>query len=509
MIDQIYFWLDNWNQLLRPLVVGSLVAIVCSVVGCFIVLRRMAFLADAIAHSMLAGVIAGYLLLKVVFGEEAHLGAMLLGAIIAGMITVGLVSAVAHITRLKEDTVIGIMYTGIFALGAFVISLPGVARWIQIDIYHYLVGSVLAVSNTEVWLLVIVASVVLSFVILFFRNLQLLAFDPVMAASIGIPIGLLEYALTASTSLVVVSGVQVVGVILVVALLITPAATAYLLVKRLDQMIYLAIGIGLVGFWLGFAVAVITGAAPGPSVVVTMTLIFAATAMLSPPVGSIPLLSARDKATKELKEDLLAAILRLSPQPASQEQIAHLVQRQAKAIQQGLNALENQNLISVDAEQSVALTPAGQQSANRLLRAHRLWETYLQRTGTPGEELHPQAHILEHITDEGTMDYLDDQLGHPLLDPHGKQIPEIDFTQGKTVSLSRLRPGTVAEVVAVGESAQDLGLATGTHIIVGARNQQELVWQIQTVGGVKMQLNHQQADQIWVRLPGITKASVR
>jgi len=215
----------NHGHLIRPLIAGTLVSITCSVIGCFIILRRMAFLADAIAHSMLAGVIAGYLLTKMLFGGEAPLAAMLVGALLAGITTVALVGFVTRFSRVKQDTAIGIMYTGIFALGAFIISLKYFSQQIHIDIYHYVVGDVLTVPDEQLWLLAIVTSVVLGVVILFFRPLQLTSFDPIMAASIGIPVLAVEYLLTICTSLVVVSGVQIAGVILVVALIITPAAT--------------------------------------------------------------------------------------------------------------------------------------------------------------------------------------------------------------------------------------------------------------------------------------------
>ena len=250
-MDGIYESLVNLQieqgYLIKPLIVGTLVSIVCSVIGCFIVLRGMSFLADAIAHSMLAGVIGGYLIMKLIFGSEANLGGMLIGAILAGVVTVALIGFVTRVSRIKQDTAIGIMYTGIFAAGAFAVSLKSVGSLIHIDIYHFIVGSVLSVSNSELWLIAIVTSFVLSMVLLFYRPLQITSFDPVMAASIGVPVVAVDYLLTACTSLVVVSGVRVAGVILVVALIITPAATAYLLSDRLDRMILISAFIAAVG----------------------------------------------------------------------------------------------------------------------------------------------------------------------------------------------------------------------------------------------------------------------
>ena len=208
----------DWGYLIRPLIVGTLVSIVCSVIGCFIVLRRMSFLADAIAHSMLAGVIGGYLLMKIFYQQDSNLTAMLIGAILSGILTVAMVGFVTKFSRIKQDTAIGIMYTGIFAFAAFIVSLESISQYIQIDIYHFIVGDIMAVDNSELWLLAIVASIVLPVVIMFYRPLQLTTFDPIMAAAIGIPVMAVEYLLTACTSLVVVSGVQIAGVILVVAL---------------------------------------------------------------------------------------------------------------------------------------------------------------------------------------------------------------------------------------------------------------------------------------------------
>ena len=129
-------FLTEYGYLIKPLATGTLVAISCSVLGCFIILRRMSFLADAIAHSMLAGVIAGYLIVKMVIGGEAETGAMLLGAIIAGVLTVGMVGFVTRFSRLKEDTAIGIMYTGIFAVGSFILSLEMFGQYIHLSLIH-------------------------------------------------------------------------------------------------------------------------------------------------------------------------------------------------------------------------------------------------------------------------------------------------------------------------------------------------------------------------------------
>jgi manganese/iron transport system permease protein/iron/zinc/copper transport system permease protein len=491
----------DYGHVIRPLIVGTLVAIVCSVVGCFIVLRRMSFLADAIAHSMLAGVIAGYLIMKVLFGREAEIGAMLVGAILAGVVTVAMVGFVTRFSRLKQDTAIGIMYTGIFAIGAFVISIKSFGQHIHIDIYHYIVGSVLSVTNGEIWLLAIVTSIVLGVVIMFYRVLQLTSFDPIMAASIGIPVLAVEYLLTACTSLVVVSGVQIAGVILVVALIVTPAATAYLLSDRLDRMIVLSAIIGVIGFWLGFLLATLVGGSPGPAVVVTMTAIFLLSLVFAPRYGLLAdWIRKRNSVPQEIMEDVLGSVLRSKGRTATINEVLKNIANPNPKIRKAISSLGRQGLLEVDGNR-LTLTDDGAFEANRLVRAHRLWEAYLDNTSMPKQEIHDKAHVLEHISDQATVDYLDDKLGHPLTDPHGSLIPEdAALNANRDVIVSLLREGHRAEIRQIDVAAQSLGLTVGALVTVGKRSTDGNTWRLVKEDGSKIELNHEQADGIWVRI---------
>ncbi len=500
-------WLENlqldYGHIIRPLIVGTLVSIVCSVIGCFIVLRKMSFLADAIAHSMLAGVIAGYLIIKLVFAQQdPHLGAMLVGAILAGVATVALVGFVTRFSRIKQDTAIGIMYTGLFAAAAFAISIRAVGKYIDIDIYHYIIGDVLSVPNEELWLLAIVASLVLSVVILFYRPLQLTSFDPIMAASIGIPVLAVEYLLTACTSLVVVSGVQIAGVILVVALIITPAGTAYLLSDRLDRMIVLSVIIGVIGFWSGFVVAIWVGASPGPSVVVMMTLIFMGAITFSPRYGLLADWIRKSNAIpQEIMEDVLGAVLRAKGTSVPISEIEKNVTTSNLKVRRAISSLLRRDLLEANND-NVHLTDDGRIEANRLVRAHRLWETYLEQAGTPEQELHDKAHKLEHISDQATVDYLDDKLGHPIADPHGSVIPS-DATHVRSdrdFVASLLRNGNRAVIQEVKRAANTFNLRPGDEVTMGARSSDGKVWTLILQDGAEIQLSHAQADALIVRI---------
>ena len=491
----------NYGYLIRPLIVGTLVSVVCSVIGCFIVLRRMAFLADAIAHSMLAGVIGGYLLMKVLYQQDSNLTAMLIGAILSGILTVAMVGFVTKVSRVKQDTAIGIMYTGIFAFAAFFISLEAVSKHIQIDIYHFIIGDIMAVDNSELWLLAIVGSIVLPVVILFYRPLQLTTFDPIMAAAMGIPVMAVEYLLTACTSLVVVSGVQIAGVILVVALIITPAATAYLLTDRLDRMIITAALVSVLSFWAGFWLAVFLGADPGATVVVTMTAVFLSSLALAPKYGLVAdWIRKSNTVPQEMMEDVLGCVLRAKGKSVPVTEVLKHIKKPAPRVRKSIVMLERQGLLDVD-DDKVLLTDDGRFQAKRLVRAHRLWETYLDRTGMPKEQIHEMAHQLEHLGDEKTVEYLDDKLGHPVTDPHGSIIPnDSELIVGKDLLLSVLRKGNQATIVGINANLSSGELSIGEQVTIGPRSGEGDVWTVITNNGTSISLTHDQADAVVVRL---------
>ena len=403
----------------KALIGGSIVAIVAGVVGCLVVLRRMAFLGDALSHAMIAGVAGGYLVMKLLFGAEAHAPGMLLGSLLAAIATVALISFVSRISRVKEDTAIGIMYTGIFALGVVAVSI--FRHYIHIDLMHFIMGDILGVADTDLWVSAFVAAFVLSILILFFRHFQLTTFDPVMAASIGLPVLLIDYLLTTCVSLVVVSAVSMVGVILVVGLLITPAATAYLLSDRLDRMMWLAALFGVTSVVGGLYLCVWLDSAGGGAIMLFCTLQFLVVLAVAPKYGLLARwIRLKNLVPQQVVEDILTTILRhgkTTPLTVIQQYV-----KSGKGINKALQRMTQDGLITATAD-GFNLSQDGEKEANKVLRAHRLWEAYLETIGTPEEQLHPTAHHLEHISDNNTVDYLDEKLGKPPVDPHGKTIP--------------------------------------------------------------------------------------
>nr|WP_320192556.1 iron chelate uptake ABC transporter family permease subunit [uncultured Desulfobacter sp.] len=403
----------------KALIGGSIVAMVAGVVGCLVVLRRMAFLGDALSHAMIAGVAGGYLVMKLLFGLEAHAPGMLLGSLIAAVATVALISFVSRISRVKEDTAIGIMYTGIFALGVVAVSI--FRHYIHIDLMHFIMGDILGVADTDLWVSAFVAAGVLTVIILFFRHFQLATFDPIMAASIGLPVLFLDYLFTTCVSLVVVSAVSMVGVILVVGLLITPAATAYLLSDRLDKMMMLAALFGVTSVVGGLYLCVWLDSAGGGAIMLFCTLQFLVVLAVAPKYGLLARwMRLKNLVPQQVVEDILTTVLRNGK--TAPPDLIRKYAGEGKGLGKALRRMVQDGLLRHE-EQNYSLTDKGEKEAGTVLRAHRLWETYLKSIGTPEKEVHATAHQLEHLDQAQTMDYLNKKLGSPKTDPHGKIIP--------------------------------------------------------------------------------------
>lgn len=499
MIDLVLEFLREHATTIRSLITLTLVSSICAVVGCFVILRRMAFLADALAHSMLAGVVVGYLTMKLLAGIEASSMGMFVGAVIAGLVTVALIGFVTRVSRIKQDTAIGIMYTGIFALGGFLATYKPLAEHVHVDLYHFIVGSVLSVTDADLWSLTLVVVGVGGAIAIFYRQLQLIAFDPVMAAALGVPVVIFDSLLTGCASLVVVWGVGIVGVVLVVALVVTPAATAYLLHDRLHRMIGTAIGLAITASWGGYALALYTETAPGPAIVLAGTAQFLLVLTVAPRYGlAADAWRKRAQLPQPLLEDLLLQFRRAgSERPSTAELVGSLPGHRVRA---ALPILERRGWIAPDGD-GWQLTAEGEAEAGRLVRVHRLWETYLDQVGTPADALHETAHRLEHVHDESVVDYLADKLGHPLQDPHGSEIP-LDpqrHAVGATIPVSELHPGFAVRVVRWdGDQASpvpvDLAVTSHPREASGSR------WVLQGPGGERFVLDHAAADHLLVEI---------
>jgi len=249
----------------RAMLAAVLVGIVCAVVGTYMVLRGMAFFGDALAHTILPGVALGYL---VSGGAKDVLFWWALGTAVIAALGIGAISKQAQV---KEDTAIGIIFAGMFALG---IALISTMDSYAVDLSHFLFGDVLGVSSQSLWLILIFGGIVLLTVAAFYKEFLTLSFDPILAMTLRLPVGLLENLLLALIAVTIAVSLQTVGVALMVAMLVTPAATASLLTHRLPVMMGLAALFaslsGVVGLYFSYYLDIASGAA----IVLTATLFF-------------------------------------------------------------------------------------------------------------------------------------------------------------------------------------------------------------------------------------------
>jgi len=484
----------------KSLIGGSIAAIVCSVVGCLVILRRMAFLGDALSHAMIAGVAGGYLFMKVLFNVEAHAPSMLVGSLLAAVLTVTCIGFVSSVSRLKEDTAIGIMYTGVFAGGVVLVSI--FRNYIHIDLMHFIMGDVLGVADSDLWVAAIAAALVLSIIVLFFRQFQLTSFDPVMAAAIGMPVVLIDYVLTTCVSLVVVSAVSMVGVILVVGLLITPAATAYLLSDRLDRMMLLAAIFGVSSVVGGLYLCIWLDSSGGGAIMLFCTFQFLVVLVVAPRYGMLAnWLRRRRTVPQQLLEDILGTVLRRLGKPVSVTEMSSHVAESGRRLASAVKTMVRDGLL-VPEGPGFVLSQEGNREAKRVLRAHRLWETYLKHVGMGGAELHQKAHELEHLHDKESVEYLDDLLGHPIHDPHGSEIPENaeQCVPGATCRLSLLREGRAVRIESLLPGSAGVALSPGESVRIGPRRHVGALWSVLRPDGAEVVLDHEAADAVLVRV---------
>lgn len=269
-------WLTEPLQLAfmqRALLVSMLVASVCGLLSCYMTLKGWALMGDAVSHAVMPGVVIAYAL-NLPFA---------LGAFVFGVGSVAVIGYIKQMTRIKEDTVIGLVFTGFFAFGLILVSKVRSS----IDLTHILFGNVLGISPADIQQTLWICALVLAVLLLLRRDLILFCFDPTHARSMGIHTGVLHYLLLAVLSLAAVAGLQTVGIILVVAMLVTPGATAHLLTDRFDRMTWIAVGSAMLSSVIGIYWSYWMDASTGGCIVVVQTLLFLISFLFAPRHGLV------------------------------------------------------------------------------------------------------------------------------------------------------------------------------------------------------------------------------
>ncbi len=272
---------DIWQYLREPfqfafmqraLMATLMVSVVSACIGTFVVLKGLAFIGDALAHASFAGVATAFVL-----GANIYVG-----AVIAVLVTALAIALVGGRARVSFDTAIGILFVGAFALGILIISRQ---TNYTVDLFSFVFGNVLGVGRDDLLLIAVMGLVVLTLVTLFYRQLLFTAYDPTMAAASGVPVGFVQYMLLAMLGVSTVVALKAVGIVLVVAMLVTPAATASLLVRRVHHIMALGAVVGAISSVVGLYVSYYAEVASGAAIVLTATVLFLLAFLFSPRRG--------------------------------------------------------------------------------------------------------------------------------------------------------------------------------------------------------------------------------
>lgn len=444
---------DTWT-----VVTAALAAMACSVPGVFLVIRRQSMMGDALAHTTLPGIVAAFLLTHALhragwidsatYDTWRH-AAMFAGALIIGIASAFLTEWVQKLGRVEASAALGVVFTTLFAIGLLLIRLW--ADQVHIDPDCVLYGIIeTAVTDTipgtniprpaVVNGLVLLVNLVL--LVVFFKELRISAFDPAISTAMGINSGVMHYALMAVTAATLVSAFESVGSILVIAMLIAPAATAHLLTDRMDALILISMVVAACSAFIGHLMAITLPAMiftplGYPEVIDTNTagmmavaagLLFFIAALFGPRYGLVSKALDQSRLSRSIiAEDILGLLYRLEEESGAKglalAQLSAMIDEKTWATFFAARSLASSGDVSVHGN-LYELSVSGRERAVRLVRAHRLWESYMAKHfDLPDDHLHESAARVEHYLGSEMRDELAAELEDAAKDPHGREIP--------------------------------------------------------------------------------------
>ncbi|MEW6306650.1 MAG: metal ABC transporter permease [Verrucomicrobiota bacterium] len=438
--DQAVRFFTFQDPAVRYALAGSmLLGITCGLLGSFIVVRKMALMGDALSHAVLPGVALGFLV-----NMTKDPVAIFIGATIAGLLGTTVVSLIKQTTRLKEDTALGMVLAGFFSIGICLVTMiQSLPTGNKSGIDKFLFGQAAAISSADVRLMAIVTILSVVIIALFYKEFLVTSFDPGFARASGFPAQLLHHTLMLLLAFAVVIALQAVGVVLVSAMLITPAAAAYLLTDRMHRMIVLA---ALFGMGAGAAGAFFSFLGPslptGPFMVLGASAVFAAAFLFGPKHGVLARWwRQRSRALRIQRENTLKSIYHVLEARAFQGEgvsVRELAERRRETIEdvaQQTVELRRHGLATLHEEGNlVFLTPEGWQRACAIVRNHRLWELYLTNAAQiAADHVHEDAEKIEHVLGDEVVREIEKRLNYATIDPHGRSIPGLaDMQKGAT-----------------------------------------------------------------------------
>lgn len=426
--DQFWRFFSFRDTSLRYALLGSiLLGLSCGLLGSFIVVRRMALVGDALSHAVLPGVALGFL-----WNMTKDPWAIFVGAVIAGLAGTGMVSALIKTTRLKADTALGLVLASFFAVGICLVTMiQRLPTGNKSGLDKFLFGQAAALGGDDITLMAIVTAVAVGLVTLFYKELLTTSFDTGFARVSGIPAAWIHHGLMLVLASATVIALQAVGVVLVSAMLITPAAAAYLLTDRLHRMLVLAATFGVIAGVAGaFFSFVGRGLPTGPLMVIGATVVFMGAYFFGPRHGVLAKWwRQRESASRTERENTLKALYHVWENDGFRDvgvTLAGLAERRRETLDEALRRsreLERNRLATVSRD-TVYFTPEGRQRAAEIVRNHRLWELYLTNSANIApDHVHDDAEKIEHVLGEAVVRELERRLDYAKEDPHGKPIP--------------------------------------------------------------------------------------
>lgn len=428
-MDTFYQFFSFTDPNVIYVVVGSvLLTGTSAIVGVFTFLRKKALVGDAIAHAVLPGICLAFIL-----SGTKNPFILLVGALITGWISLIFIDLINRYSKIKEDSSIALILAVFFGIGIFLLTIiqkSGNAAQSGLD--SFLFGKAAAMVQSDLIAFGIIAAVILLFVILLFKEFTIIAFDKSFASVIGLPVRFVEFILTSLTVLAVVIGIQSVGVVLMAAMLITPAAAARFWSHNILILIILS---ALFGAFSGLTGAYISYIAPnmptGPWIVIVISTIAFISFFFAPGKGIIYRFSRRRGLRKKISnENILKALFQLNDKSEnggcySTEDIINWRSFEYPELKDTLRRLKRQGFVKRGREINTwQLTHEGYSKGKRIVKLHRLWEVYLTKyLQFEADHVHDDAESIEHILTPELEEKLEKLLKYPEIDPHESKIP--------------------------------------------------------------------------------------
>ncbi|MCT4666259.1 MAG: metal ABC transporter permease [Flavobacteriales bacterium] len=405
----------------------SLLGIASGLVGSFTFLQKKALLGDAIAHAVFPGVAIGFM-----FSGTKDPVYLILGAIVFGFLSILSINAIIKYSKLKSDTAIALVLSVFFGLGVlFFTYIQHHYNASQTGLDKFLFGKAASMLKSDLYWLSAISLIILSGIVIFFRDFLIISFDKEYAETTGIKVKRAEFLLALFTILVIVIGVQIVGIVLMAALLLTPASTARFWTNKLSTMVILSAVFAAISGWLGVWISMSIEKMPtGPWIVISLSVISVFSILFSPKRGVLfRILKRKHIKMKMLEDNILKTFYHLAEEKQdfkTSRKLSHLMDRrffEITHLKKGLKKLTKEQLL-IKENKEFSLSSEGVKRAKRIVKLHRLWELYLsKKLRIAGDHVHDDADTIEHFINEDLEKELEAILDYPDQDPHQNKIP--------------------------------------------------------------------------------------